>query len=79
MPAADAAGVTLTSRFARGGDRDGGDCILQEDSRQGVIKPATTAHDARTGGLIRSLQPVAGFANKNDWTLLLFFSWVRTS
>lgn len=49
--------------------------LFRKGSRQGVIKVATTAYDAKSGALIQSLEPVVGFANKNDWTVLLFFSW----
>lgn len=49
--------------------------LFKSESRQGVIKVATTTYDAKSGALIQSLDPVVGFSNKNDWTALLFFSW----
>ena len=49
--------------------------LFKRDTRQGVIKVAATAYNARTGLLIQSLDPVYGFAHKKDWVFLVFFSW----
>lgn len=49
--------------------------LFKRDTRQGVIKVAATAYNARTGLLIQSLDPVYGFAYKKDWVALIVFSW----
>ena len=49
--------------------------LFKRDTRQGVIKVAATAYNARTGLLIQSLDPVYGFAHRKDWVFLVFFSW----
>lgn len=49
--------------------------FFKRDTRQGVIKVAATAYNARTGLLIQSLDPVYGFSHKKEWVFLVFFSW----
>lgn len=49
--------------------------FFKRDTRQGVIKVAATAYNARTGLLIQSLDPVYGFSHRKEWVFLVFFSW----
>lgn len=49
--------------------------LFKRDRRQGVVKLALTTYDAKTGALRSSQEPVYGFSQQTDMTVLLFISW----
>lgn len=49
--------------------------LFKQDTKQGVVKLALTAFDAKTGKLVQPGDPVYGFARQTDWAALFFIHW----
>lgn len=52
--------------------------IFKRSYQQGVVKLAATTYDPKTGLMVQSHDPVYAFANRRDWTFLIFVSWTIT-
>jgi hypothetical protein len=52
--------------------------LFKKDVRNGVVKVAVTAYDAKTGALQFSLGPEIGASARTKWVVLLLFSWTTT-
>lgn len=48
--------------------------LFKKQQREGVVKIAATAYDAKTGALIDSSGPKYGYSHRTNWIFLLFFS-----
>jgi hypothetical protein len=49
--------------------------LYKKSERKGVVKIAATSYGAADGRLIDSTEPQLGYAHKEEYRLLLFFSW----